>query len=76
MVITPKIRAKLVKHLPADYRKIISERVKCHPNTVYNVLNNEHDNLEVATALIELAHQEKFKNKPKQDNATALVAQL
>jgi hypothetical protein len=57
-VIDDKTRQKLLRILKGiDYRKIVSERARCHPNTVANVLNNGTANLEVETALLELAKE-------------------
>lgn len=80
MVITAKIKEKLlVIFKGVDYRQIVSTRVGCHPNTVSNVLLNEHDNLKVATALLELAQELKPKkedDEKMQSKARAIAKQL
>lgn len=59
MAIDRKTRAALEKILKGiDYRKIISERTGCHPNTVTNVLKG-NDNNTVELQLLILAKETK-----------------
>lgn len=79
MVITDKIRKKLTSLLPPNYRQIIAEREGCHPNTVYNVLHNGSDNLDVALALLELGQEQKSKSQDrekKKQTAQSIAEQL
>lgn len=76
MVITDKIRQKLLKHLPDNYRQIVAQRVGCHVNTVANVLHHGRHNLDVAHALLQLAQEEKAKNAKKESEAKAIAEQL
>jgi plasmid maintenance system antidote protein VapI len=40
MMIDDKMRKKIIEILKGtNYRKVVSERVGCHPNTVSNILN-------------------------------------
>lgn len=76
MVIRDKIRQKVLKYLPDNYRQIVAQRVGCHPNTVANVLHHGHNNLDVAHALLQLAQEEKEKNAKKASDAKAIAEQL
>jgi hypothetical protein len=79
-VITDKVREKLIELFQGvDYRKIVSERVGCHPNTVGNVLNNGNSNLKVETALLELAKEVKDSQPSEEEQlkkARQIIKQL
>lgn len=67
MVIDDNTRKKLLFLLEGvNYRQIISDKCHCHPNTVSNVLLKGHDNLEVATALINLGKEQKSKKQQEE----------
>ena len=59
MISDRKIRQRLVELLPSNYRKVVSKRAGCHPNTVYNVLHDEHENAKVEFEILVLAKEEK-----------------
>lgn len=77
MRITSKIRKQLLPLLDGvPYRKIISEKLDCHANTVSNVLLHEHDNAEVATEILLLAKQLKEKKQKEDEKAEAIIKKL
>jgi hypothetical protein len=80
MVIDSKTRENLRFLLDGvNYRQIVAEKVGCHPNTVGNVLNNGHDNLAVAVALLELAQEQKATKEKEQEQkqkAEAIMKQI
>ena len=55
MVVKDKLREFLKKNLPRDYAEKIAKETGVHRNTVYNVLNKEHENIEVFEALVSMA---------------------
>ena len=57
MSITKKESKKLKAVLPRGWSKIIAEKTGVHVNTVLNVMNRGHDNLEVYEAIVILAEQ-------------------
>lgn len=67
-------RETLLKFLPRDYRKKVSERVGCHINTVANVLHHEEGNLEVYKALVEIAEENHRKVQNLQKRLKKLPA--
>lgn len=78
-VINLETRKKLIELLPANYRNTIAERVKCHPNTVYNVLMNGTDNPVVVLELMLLAKENKeakLKEITMRKKALAIMKQL
>jgi hypothetical protein len=67
MAIDAKSRKRLVEILDGvDYRKIVSERTGCHPNTVTNVLNG-NDNPVVELAILTLAQEQKPEKQSQDD---------
>lgn len=75
MVITSKTRKTLLPLLPRNYRKLVSTRVGCHVNTVYNVLHREMDNHEVIEAILALAKEKKTKEKKLANKVQAITKQ-
>jgi len=79
-VIDDKTRQKLISILQGvDYRKIVSDRARCHPNTVANVLNNGTANLRVENELLVLAKEvqdAKDAEDALRKNAIAITKQL
>lgn len=64
MPIDSKNRKKLVDLLDGvNYRKIVSDRTGCHPNTVTNVLMHGNDNPVVELELLTLAQEQKAKKE-------------
>jgi len=75
-MIEAKHRKKLIDLFEnVDYRKIVSERVPCHPNTVYNVLVNGNSNALVETEILVLA-KEVSEQKQKRKEAQGFLEQL
>lgn len=63
MIITDKLRSKILPHLPRDFRKQVVAATGCHENTVSDVLHKQQENLEVAEALVNIAHIHKRKKQ-------------
>lgn len=59
-----------------DYRKIVSDRVKCHPNTVSNVLLNGNDNPLVELELMILAQEVKQSKDDIEKRKARIAKQL
>lgn len=76
MINDSKVRKKLIALLPSNYRLVVASRVGCHPNTVYNVLHNEHENPIVEIEIFNLAKQEKEKRDSNQQKVRELAKQL
>lgn len=73
MEITAKIREKLRRRFKGvNYREIVADRAKCHPNTVSNVLLRGHRNSTVAHELIKLGKE----LKEQEESALAFAKQL
>lgn len=79
MAIDSKNRNKLIKLFKdVDYRKIVSQRAGCHPNTVTNVLNG-NDNPTVELEILILAQQmmeQKQKEEEIRRKSSAIIKQL
>lgn len=80
MVIDNKTRNKLITLFEGvDYRQIVSERAKCHPNTVANVLHHGNDNARVELELLVLAKEvqaKKDEDAQLRKRALAIAKQL
>lgn len=82
MIIDAKARKKLIEILKGtDYRKVVSERAECHPNTVSNTLLNPaaHPNEKVEIELLIFAKEvEERRNKSadRRQQAKAIAKQL
>lgn len=79
MEITDKIREKLLqlfKSENVDYRQIVSDRMRCHPNTVANVLFNRSKNTAVAISILELGKEIKEKQEEEKQKGLSIAKQL
>ena len=76
MIKDHKIRQKLIDLLPTNYRQIVAERAQCHPNTVYNVLQNQHDNKRVELEIFALAKETKDAQVHTDKQIAAIAKQL
>lgn len=77
MAIDHKTRKKLQEILEGvDYRKVVSERAECHPNTVSNVLLKGNDNDIVELQLMILAKEIKESKQSIESKKAAIAKQL
>lgn len=77
MAIDHKTRKKLQEILEGvDYRKVVSERAECHPNTVSNVLLKGNDNSIVELELMILAKEIKESKQSIESKKAAIAKQL
>jgi hypothetical protein len=82
MALDLKTRKKLIKLFEdnnSNYRKVVSDRTKVHPNTVSNVLREGHDNADVELQLLIYAKEvadEKGNSDEKRKQARAIASQL
>lgn len=77
MLIDDKTRKKLIDLFKGvDYRKIVSERANCHPNTVTNVLMKGTDNITVAKELLKLGRETKAEKSKGKKQIRSIAAQL
>lgn len=77
MAIDRKTRKALQDILEGiDYRKIVSTRVNCHPNTVSNVLLKGNDNDLVELELMILAKETKESKQAISKQKAAIAKQL
>lgn len=77
MIVDAKTRKKLVDILKnVDYRKIVSERVGCHPNTVSNVLLHGNDNKAVELQLFILAKETQEQEELHEQEVLRIAKQL
>lgn len=77
MIADGKIRKKLIDILKGvDYRKIVSERAGCHPNTVSNVLLNGNDNEAVELEIFILAKEIQDKRESRAKTIRDIAKQL
>lgn len=77
MAIDRKTRKTLQEILDGvDYRKIVSSRANCHPNTVSNVLLKGNDNDMVELELMILAKEVKDSKQSIQSRKAAIAKQL
>jgi hypothetical protein len=73
MAISKEQRNDLEKLLPRNFRLIISARMKCHVNTVTNVLHGKTtDRPDIEKALGRLAKE----TKAKQEEVAKIINQL
>lgn len=76
MLITEKIRKKLLLCLPRGYAKTIKTECNCSEMTVYRVLHHGQDNEKVAMALINLAANNKVEKRKKSSALKKLASKL
>jgi len=76
MIITEKLRTKILLSLPKGYAKTIAANCGVSEQTVYNVLHHESRNMNVAEALIILARKHKEKISKDQKRINQLAKQL
>lgn len=77
MAIDRKTRKTIKEILDGvDYRKIVSQRAECHPNTVSNVLLKGNDNDTVELQLMILAKEIKEAKNSVAKRKGAIAKQL
>lgn len=76
MLITEKIRKKLLLSLPKGYAKTVSDKCGCAPITVYRVLHHGQENEKVSSALIQLAIEHKQWRGKKEKVLKKLTSKL
>jgi hypothetical protein len=82
MALDLKTRKKLIKIFEdnnCDYRKVVSDRAKVHPNTVSNTLRKGTDNFNVELQLMIYAKEVVEENgdpEEKRKQARAIASQL
>lgn len=77
MLITEKIRKKLLLSLPKGYAKTVADKCGCAPITVYRVLHHGgQENEKVSSALIQLAIEHKQSRGKKEKVLKKLTSKL
>lgn len=76
MIITEKLRAKILLHLPKDYQKQGEEETGFSRSMIYKVLHEGQDNDMIAEWLINKAHHIKLKKKKRSHKLSRIASQL
>ena len=74
MIITKQEREKLLPNLPRDFNKQVCQLTGCHPNMVSKVFLHEHDNIEIAEAIYEVASENLKRRQRLQSRISKLPA--
>lgn len=76
MIITEKLRAKILLHLPSDYQKQGAEVTGYSRSMIYKVLHEGYENDKIATWLLSISKHTKEAREKTDHELSKLAQQL